>query len=450
MLDRLPLELFHRVCRHVSFQDFTRLTQTNHKLYSQRSPIVCQLEEEGVMVCIEQAPEQRALEILEHKQVRNWNFDQMTFYDVYEYEDVRWIERALFFAVQDRKHLLFEALIQRFVSASDRGWEDDFMDLAFALKDFEIFEIMIRYHLTVPSTYLARILVVAVDIDDVDLFVRVLRLPTLDLGDEYSWMIEYSAKDEKIPFLSLMLDDPRLDPSVEQNNALISASRSGHLEAVQLLMQDHRVSETCNVTWAMLNAGAEGFPKIFEYFYQNFTFRFDKYPALVAQCMLQPHIANLILTQEHFDYEQIGYQTALESVRMSHPQALKRLLQEKQIDVAANDSAILLECIQRGERYQHIQLLLKDGRIDPLACDGLMIRTMVMCEHFDTLRLIAQEMHTFEPSDDNQELVKRALTSVLKTIKSKKAIRGTQSHSRDSKVDALLTHRHTVSLGDKF
>ena len=51
-----------------------------------------------------------------------------------------------------------------------------------------------------------------------------------------------------------LLADPRVDPSAENNSAIISACVNGHTKIVELLLHDPRVdpsaNDNCPITWA--------------------------------------------------------------------------------------------------------------------------------------------------------------------------------------------------------
>jgi ankyrin repeat protein len=45
--------------------------------------------------------------------------------------------------------------------------------------------------------------------------------------------------------VALLLDDPRVDPTVADNDAIVWASRFGHTKVINLLIKDGRTNPTC-------------------------------------------------------------------------------------------------------------------------------------------------------------------------------------------------------------
>ena len=58
--------------------------------------------------------------------------------------------------------------------------------------------------------------------------------------------------------VKLLLQDTRVDPSDSQNNAIIEASRNGHLEVVKLLLHDSRVAPSDQDNEAIIEASENG------------------------------------------------------------------------------------------------------------------------------------------------------------------------------------------------
>ncbi len=65
------------------------------------------------------------------------------------------------------------------------------------------------------------------------------------------------------PIRNNSLKDPRLDPSTDNNDAIGSASLSGHLEIVKLLLKDPRVDPSDFSNYSIIVSSMRGHLKIF-------------------------------------------------------------------------------------------------------------------------------------------------------------------------------------------
>jgi ankyrin repeat protein len=73
--------------------------------------------------------------------------------------------------------------------------------------------------------------------------------------------IRLASKNGHVEVVKLLLNDPRVDPSAENNYAIRLASENGHVEAVKLLLNDPRVDPSAEnndaIRWASKNGHAE-------------------------------------------------------------------------------------------------------------------------------------------------------------------------------------------------
>ena len=58
--------------------------------------------------------------------------------------------------------------------------------------------------------------------------------------------------------LKRLLNDPRVDPSDENNMTILWASENGHVEVVKLLLNDNRVDAPDDNNYSILCASANG------------------------------------------------------------------------------------------------------------------------------------------------------------------------------------------------
>ncbi len=73
-----------------------------------------------------------------------------------------------------------------------------------------------------------------------------------------------------------MLLDDRVDPSAQDNQALIDAAKYGHLEIVKLLLSDDRVDPSVQNNQAFISAALVAHSEVLEKVrHYILTFRFD-------------------------------------------------------------------------------------------------------------------------------------------------------------------------------
>jgi ankyrin repeat protein len=75
--------------------------------------------------------------------------------------------------------------------------------------------------------------------------------------DDYNFVLRKASKYGHIEVVNRLLEDPRVDPSTLNNLALSWASKYGHIEVVNRLLEDPRVDPSANdnlaILWATIN-----------------------------------------------------------------------------------------------------------------------------------------------------------------------------------------------------
>ncbi len=77
-------------------------------------------------------------------------------------------------------------------------------------------------------------------------FVKIVRLllndPRVDPSTDDNWAIHYASREGHTEIVRLLLNDPRVDPSANNNNAIFGpCTKHENVEVVRLLLQDPRV-----------------------------------------------------------------------------------------------------------------------------------------------------------------------------------------------------------------
>ena len=80
----------------------------------------------------------------------------------------------------------------------------------------------------------------------------------VDPSARYNDAIRQASKNGHIEVVNRLLQDPRVDPSARDNYAIRFASINGHIEVVNRLLQDNRVDPSDRDNWAIRHASYSG------------------------------------------------------------------------------------------------------------------------------------------------------------------------------------------------
>jgi len=83
--------------------------------------------------------------------------------------------------------------------------------------------------------------------------------PTIDPSANNNDAIKVASRVGHTNVVKVLLADPRVDPSADSNEAIYGASRNGNIEIVKLLLADHRVDSTADNNWLLYWASIHGY-----------------------------------------------------------------------------------------------------------------------------------------------------------------------------------------------
>jgi ankyrin repeat protein len=96
---------------------------------------------------------------------------------------------------------------------------------------------------------------------DVEKVRLLLTDPRVDPSANNNVAIQQASHNGHLEVVRLLLTDPRTDPAADDNDAIQWASRNGHLEVVRLLLTDPRTDPAANnnfaIQWASINGHLE-------------------------------------------------------------------------------------------------------------------------------------------------------------------------------------------------
>jgi surface antigen len=87
---------------------------------------------------------------------------------------------------------------------------------------------------------------------------RLLQDSRVDPSASNNWAIGYASLNNHLAIVERLLQDPRVDPSMNHNAVIVYASRNGHLSVVERLLQDNRVDPSDYTNYAIRCASKNG------------------------------------------------------------------------------------------------------------------------------------------------------------------------------------------------
>ncbi len=198
----------------------------------------------------------------------------------------------------------------------------------------------------------------------------------------------------------LLLNDPRVDPTVDNNLFMRSVSEKGHTKTVSVLLQDERVDPAALESLALKRACDNGHTKTVKLLLQDG--RSD--PAALESLALKyacdnghTKIVKLLLQDGRSDpaaHENVALIRACEN---GHAETVRVLLQDPRvvIDLAAYDTSIfLLQALVMACSKGHaetVRVVLQDGRLDPSALKGHALVQACLGGHTETVKVLLQD-----------------------------------------------------------
>ena len=162
-------------------------------------------------------------------------------------------------------------------------------------------------------------------------------LEKITLGKKYykTFTLKWAAANGHVDVIQTLLQDFRVDPSVDNNYAIRFASRKGHTEVVQLLLQDSRVDPAAYDNNANLYASEYG----------------------------RTEVVQLLLQDPRVDPSARFNKAIHVAGRNGHIDIVRLLLQDPRVDPAARDNYAIRMASQNGH-IDIVNLLLQDARVD--------------------------------------------------------------------------------------
>lgn len=211
-----------------------------------------------------------------------------------------------------------------------------------------------------------RALKIAVKKNHKDIVEVLLKQPGVDPSVDDNYVIIKSCKYGYIDIVLLLLQDPRVDPSAQNGRPIILASRKGHLNVVKLLSRDPRVIPLNGLRTA-----------VYSYKYEVVNFIIRNVSDDISDFFYV--LRDIILDRK--------VKTELEGKCL---QDIVQYLLEKGLDPSQQQNIVFINACQYG--YTNIVgLLLKCSKVN--VCDRNSIAFRTSCEngHFEIVKLLLED-----------------------------------------------------------
>jgi ankyrin repeat protein len=181
----------------------------------------------------------------------------------------------------------------------------------------------------------------------------------------------------------LLLSDHRLDPSFENNQAIIEAANNGNMVLFKLLLEDPRVDPSDQSNLALISAASRGHDDILQ----------------------------LLLQDPRVDPSDQDNEAIIEAVRdFSDLITVKILLADPRVDPSDQKNQAIIEAVQDYSDLETFKILLADPRVDPSDQKNQAIIYAAENGNVDIVKLLIADPRV-DPSDQNNRAISVSATN---------------------------------------
>ena len=196
--------------------------------------------------------------------------------------------------------------------------------------------------------------------------------------------------------LAMILSDPRVDPSQNENKAIIWASESCNEVVVKLLLDDNRFQmdvDDHTFKESILSASQYGPFQVFNLFYQRMNSIIDIDTTLnkaigIASQYGHIEIVKLLLSDPRIDPNADAFNYAITWASTNgYLEIVAMLLLDPRVDPSAENNSAIIWASANG-KFDVVELLLSDPRVDPSAQDDQAISMASIYGHDKVVKLL--------------------------------------------------------------
>ncbi|PRP76167.1 putative ankyrin repeat protein [Planoprotostelium fungivorum] len=200
-----------------------------------------------------------------------------------------------------------------------------------------------------------------------------LLLPRMDVSTHST--IGAAAICGRTSTVQLLLSDSRMDPSAQNNEAIIKAAHGGHSETVRLLLSDSRVDPSAQDNEAIKLAARYG----------------------------HTEAVRLLMSDSRVDPSAQNNSAVTQAAPRGHTETVRLLLSDSRVDPSAQNDIAMINAVCGGHT-EIVGLLMSDSRVDPSAYDNSCVISAAGGGHIETVRLLLSDSRV-DPSAQNNEAI---------------------------------------------
>lgn len=191
--------------------------------------------------------------------------------------------------------------------------------------------------------------------------------------------------------LRVLLQDARVDPSASNNLPLRTACEKGHIEIVKLLMQDPRTNPSADNHRAIRIACSSGHSDILKVLLADERVdpaADDDYALRYALGGGHTDCVRMLLTDSRIDPTPLGDLLLRRAALLGHKELIDLLLSDPRIDPSTNNNFVLL-CASCAGHHEIVKRLLYDPRVDPSCNSHEALLSACRKGHIETVELLS-------------------------------------------------------------
>lgn len=230
-------------------------------------------------------------------------------------------------------------------------------------------------------------------------------LPYVDILDQGNTFLFNVIYQNRIEIVRLLFDD-RINVAI--SDALISALNYGYTEMAKLLLNDNRIDPSLQSNKALGISSANGYYEIVHLLLQNDRLNLadgDGNAILMASSNGHVSIVNLLLKHPQIKEDCLTNCLSVASI-MGHTDIVKILLEDGRANAAEHNNAAIIKASQYGHS-DIVKMLLQDAKVDPAACNNRALISASENGHAETIKVLLMDKRV-NPADQYNKALMRA------------------------------------------
>jgi ankyrin repeat protein len=218
--------------------------------------------------------------------------------------------------------------------------------------------------------------------------------------------------------VQLLMTDPRVDPSADNNAASIFALQRRHFEVIILLLKDPRVDPIVG-NLAILWASTDGYTNIIEILItdERLDPSYNNNAALLG-AMKNKHtdIVNLLIKDKRVNPSIPFNKAIIYTSEFGQTASVEFLLKDPRVNPATSNNTPIKIASEKGHT-EIVKLLLQDPRVDPSIAYNGPLELAAGNGHIEIVRLLLQDPRVDPSRDYNRPIRLAAENGHIKTVK---------------------------------